>query len=162
MEIFQKMSAEHNVTIGEEFNGLLVDDADTLHKIMDTFQLEVNEGFEIPDWLTPELEQKLRWLDSEWFNTQCATKRLNQINAGPVFYDIANKIRQLVKTKNNDSSGYDFTTVNVGAGANKKLTFYSATDIVMSNLLVGLRAFDPIHHLSPPPAATVSKLFQSF
>ena len=152
------MSANHNITVAEEFRASLTEDVFTFHKIMDTFHLEFTEGWALPDWLTPKLDKKLRWLDAEFFNIMCLTKRFNQINAGPVFYDIADKIKQLLKQ---ESSGYDFTKVNVGASANKKLTLYSATDIVMNNLLVGMQAFDPIHHLVPQPAATVRKFYFS-
>ena len=153
-EIFRNLSSEHNITFGDEFKGAVGSEADALHKIVDTFQLEFNEGFGLPDWLTPELHTKLKQLDAEYFNFLCSSKRFVRINAGPLFYDLSDKIRKLTETENK-SPGYDFTKVNVGASGNKKLNLYAATDIVMNNLLVGLSVVDPLHHLVPPPASTI-------
>lgn len=125
-----------------------------LHKVIETFQLEQSEGFDLPDWLKPELYEKLKRLDAEYFNLFCASKRFIQINAGPLFYDFSDKMQKLFKPKAN-SSGLDFGKVNGGSNGNIKLTLYSGTDIVISNLLVGLQAFDPIQHLVPPPASTL-------
>ena len=148
------MSAEHNITFAGKYKDLVGDDADAFHKLVETFQLEINEGFDLPSWLRPELLEKLNMMNSEDFNVISSSKRLNQINAGPVFYDFGEKIKKLVKPKSS-AQDLDFLSVNDGGKEPKRLTLYAGTDIVLNNLLTGLRAFDPIHHLTPPPACVV-------
>ena len=121
---------------------------------MDTFQFELNEGLELPSWLTPEFHEQLRWLDGEYYNMRCSTEKLVRIVAGSMFEDFSNKIQKLVKPKIH-SQHYDFLAVNAGPKTAKKLSLYGCDDITLNNLLVGLRAFDPVKHLPPPPAGTV-------
>ena len=153
------MSDEHNITFpflvsSGDYKASASEDAFRFHRMVEAFQLEMNEGFDLPNWLSPELLRKLDLLDSENFNVAGSSKRLNQINAGPVFYDFGEKIKKLVKPKSS-AQDLDFLSVNDGGKEPKRLTLYAGTDIVLNNLLTGLRAFDPIHHLTPPPACVV-------
>ena len=114
------MSAQHNITFSQEFKGAFLDDADSLHKFLDTFQFELNEGFELPSWLTPELHEKLEWFDAEYYNRWCSTKRMVRISAGSLFDDFSNKIQKLVKPEDS-SPDYDFGKINDGPKTTKKL-----------------------------------------
>lgn len=148
------MSAEHKITFADEYKDFVSDDSQAFHQLVDSFLFESNENFTLPSWVTPELHEKLKRLDDETFNSVSSTKILNQINAGPLLYDFGEKIKKLVQPKSS-SQAWNFASVNEGEKAPKLLSLYSGTDIVLDNLLVGLKVFEPIHHLTPPPACAI-------